>query len=300
LTGACSEGCAFCYARAWRATGAAEVSAARLLAEFDHYARLLATAGPAPSWRPDAPEGERLRVAAGVVNLLGGEPTEHSELPALVRGLRALGLGVNLFTNGAHPERVRTVAEHLWFVTINGRFIARAPSLGWDLARTAAQVPLRPGDDPEVLLEAVAAAGVRSAILAFAAPAGGAFGPFFTPDDLPALHAVYARARAAGTRLGLALAWDCAFPRCLDPLAGAAACLPVPVLDAQGLVGACGGAYHGEPRRPLTSFTSLADLHAFTAGIHAGLRARPHAVAACAACPLLGAACQGMCLAFRR
>jgi hypothetical protein len=271
-----------------------------VLAWFEHYARLLATAGPAPAWQADAPEAERLRGAAGVVNLLGGEPTEHPELPAIVRGLRALGLGVNLFTNAAHPERVQAIAEHLWFVTINGRFISRAPSLGWDLARVAAQVPLRPGDSPEALLAAVAAAGVKNAILAFAAPAGGAQGPFFHPCDLPALREMYDRTRAAGARLGLALAWDCAFPRCLDPEAGAGACLPVPVLDAQGLVGACAGAYHGDPRRPLLEFSSLDELHAFTAGIHRDLGARPHSGATCAACALLGAGCQGMCLALRR
>lgn len=271
-----------------------------MLGWLGHYARLLREAGPPPPWRDGAPEAERLHVAAGVINLLGGEPTLHPELVAIVRGIRALGLGVGLFTHGGHPERVRAVAGDVWFVTLNGRFAHRARTLGFDLARVSAQVPLRPGDDPDALLAAVSAAGLRSAILAFAAPAGGARGPFFSPDDLPVLRAMFERARTAGTRLGLALAWDCAFPRCLDAEAGAAHCLPVPVLDSEGLVGACSGAYHGQPRRPLESFTTLAALHAFTAGVHQELRARPHAVDACSACPLLGAGCQGMCLAFRR
>lgn len=299
LTRACPEACSFCYAGAWRAAPADPAPAARILGYLGHYARLVAEAGPPPVWRAVAPDEERLRTAAGVVNLLGGEPTLHPEIGAIVRGARGLGLGVHLFTNGARPEVVRNLADALWFVTINGRFAGRAPELGVALARVSAQVPLRPGDDPAALLEAVWEAGLRSAVLAIAAPAGDAAGPFFSAEDLAGLAEVVGRTRAAGARLGLTLAWDCAFPRCLDPVEGAARCLPVPVLDDEGLVGACAGAYHGQPRRPLASFASLAALHAFTTGIHRALTLRPHRVAACAACDRLGQDCQGLCLGWR-
>ncbi len=216
-----------------------------------------------------------------------------------MRRLRALGLGVNLFTSGAHPEAVRAVAPELWFVTINGLFVERASSLGVVLSRVCAHLPLRPGDDVAALLASVAAAGLRAAVLAFAAPAGGAAGPFFTPDDPEPMQALAAQAATAAERLGLTLGWDCAPPRCVLP-DGPGRCIPVPVLEPDGSVSVCGGAYLLEDRRrPITGFGSLAELHAWARGIYLELASRPTPFEACRACPERERGCYGMCLGWR-
>ena len=45
------------------------------------------------------------------VAVTGGEPTLRSDLPELLRGIRALGYAVKLDTNGGHPERLRAILE---------------------------------------------------------------------------------------------------------------------------------------------------------------------------------------------
>mgnify|MGYP002639841988 CR=1 FL=1 len=293
LTRACDQGCAFCYARDWLGSAPEdELGLEALWPALEHYAALVRLAGPPVP-------GDPLAASAGTVNLLGGEPTAHPDFGDLVRRLRSLGLGVNLFTSGANPEVVRSVASDLWFVTINGRFAQRAPSLGVELARVCAHLPLRPGDDVAALLEVVAAAGLRSAVLAFAAPAGGAAGPFFTPDDVQAMAALAAAAQAAADRLGITIGWDCAPPRCVLP-DGPGRCVPVPVLEADGMVSVCGGAYVlADRRRPLLGFDSLDALHGWAQGIYRELAARPSPFAACRDCPERDQGCYGMCLGFR-
>ncbi len=241
-----------------------------------------------------------LRRASGTVTLLGGEPALHPDFEGVVRLLRELGLGVCLFTAGAHPVPVRAVADQVWFVTINGRFVQRASRLGVEPQRLSAHLPLRPGDEVEALLDQVADAGISSAILAFAAPAGGAKGPFLTPSELPAMRELYDRAVHAAERRGLTLGWDCSFPRCLDPGRFPSRCLPVPVLDPSGMVSACGGSYFDDgAARPLADFASLAELHAFSTGIHRRLEALPTPFQRCAACQDFPQACHGGCLALR-
>jgi hypothetical protein len=192
------------------------------------------------------------------------------------------------------------VADQLWFVTLNGRFVHRAADLGVNPARLCAHLPLRPGDSVTTLLEAVAAAGLPAAVMAFAAPAGGAAGPFFTPDDPAAMRTVHAEAVAAAARLGLTIGWDCAPPRCVVPEA-TARCLAVPVLDTEGMVSVCGGAYLLDSvRRPLVDFEGLAALHAWAQSVHDVIEARPTPFAACRGCPELAAGCLGMCLGWRR
>ena len=292
LTRACDQGCAFCYARDWLEGDGADPDLSALWPALVHYAVLVRGAGPAEP-------GDPLVASAGTVNLLGGEPTQHPAFGEVVRRLRALGLGVNLFTSGAHPEAVRDVASDLWFVTINGLFVQRAASLGVDLARVCAHLPLRPGDDVTSLLEAVATAGLRAAVLAFAAPAGGAAGPFFTPDDPEPMRALVAAADTAAERLGLTLGWDCAPPRCVLP-DGPGRCVPVPVLEADGMVSVCGGAYLLEDRRrPITDFDDLAGLHAWARDIYVELAARPTPFEACRSCPQREQGCYGMCLGWR-
>lgn len=300
LTRDCDQGCAFCYALAWMGGDSRDdASLERLWPALEHYARLVRGAGAPPLWQAGAGPAELLASSAGTVNLLGGEPTAHPAFAEVVRRLRSLRLGVNLFTSGAHPERVRSVADSLWFVTLNGRFVERAPLLGVELTRMAAHLPLRPGDDVVALLEAVARAGLRSAVLAFAAPAGGAAGPFFAPPDLAAMAAVVQAAEAAGARLGLTLGWDCAPPRCVLP-DGPGRCLPVPVLDCRGMVSVCGGAYLLEARlRPIQDFDSIAALHTWVQEVYSELSQRPSPYEACQACPQLDEACMGMCLGWR-
>jgi len=302
LERSCDQGCAFCYAREWLEDQLpARASLAELQPLFEHYASLVAHAGPPPPWDGEGGEAAMLRRVAGTVTLLGGEPTAHPEFPEVVRTLRGLGLGVCLFTAGSHPERVRVVADQLWFVTLNGRFVRRAQALGIDPSRLSAHLALRPGDDVVALLTGVANEGVSSVVLAFAAPAGGADGPFFTPDDLPAMAEVYSQASQSAKALGITLGWDCSFPSCLDPGRFPARCLPAPVLDPRGLVSVCGGAYFLESAaRPLLDFDSLAGLHAFTMDLYARLRRRPTPFAACADCAELPQACHGGCLALRR
>lgn len=299
LTRACDQGCAFCYARDWRGAGGEHAALEALLPALEHYAWLVEAAGPPPPWRDGAGEGERLAHAAGTVNLLGGEPALHPGFVPLVRRLVELGLQVHLFTSGSEPEPVRAVAGLLGFVTINGRFVRRAQGLGLPPERLCAHLPLRPGDDVAALLEEVAAAGLRSAVLAFAAPAGGARGPLFTLDERAVMVALHRRALDAAARLGLTLGWDCAPPRCVVPEASGR-CLPVPVLDVDATVGVCGGDYlRAEPRRPLASFGSLAELHAWTVGIYDGLRRRPSPFGLCRECAELEGRCHGLCLAYR-
>ncbi len=298
LTRRCDQGCAFCYARDWMAPGEPEDPEA-LWPALEHYAGLVSSAGAAPPWRDGAAPAALLAGTSATVNLLGGEPTAHPDFEAVVERLQSLGLGVNLFTSGAHPERVRAVADRLWFVTLNGRFVHRAPALGVDPARLCAHLPLRPGDDPSAMLEAVADAGLRAAVLAFATPAGGAAGPFFSPEDLDAMRAIHAQSSAAAARLGLTIGWDCAPPRCVVPEA-APRCLPVPVLEPDGMVSVCGGAYLlANARRPLTDFASLEALHAWAQALHARLEARATPFAACRGCPERQRGCMGMCLAWR-
>ncbi len=298
LTRRCDEGCAFCYARTWMGSPERPGLEA-LLPALEHYAGLVRGAGPPPRWRAEASDQELLAGSAGTVNLLGGEPALHPDFVVLVHRLRELGLGVNLFTAGGHPEPVRVVAEQLWFVTLNGRFVQRAGDLGVPLERFTAHLPLRPGDDVTALLEAVASAGLGSAVLAFAAPAGGALGPFFEPDDPEPMRAVVAEARAAASRLELSLGWDCAPPRCVLP-EEPGRCLPVPVMDPQGNVSVCAGHYFDPARAcPVTDFASLAALHSWALAVYAELEARPSPHAACRACPELGRGCHGMCLGSR-
>lgn len=45
------------------------------------------------------------------VAVTGGEPTLRSDLPELLRGIKALGFAVKLDTNGGHPERLRAILE---------------------------------------------------------------------------------------------------------------------------------------------------------------------------------------------
>lgn len=298
LTRRCDQGCGFCYARDWMA-GAEPEGIGDLLSALEHYAGLLAEAPAPPPWHASGWDAALMAHTAGTVNLLGGEPTAHPDFEALVRRLVELGLGVHLFTSGAHPERVRAVADALGFVTINGRFVERAAALGVESARLCAHLPLRPGDDPAALLEAVAAAGVPSAVLAFAVPAGGAEGPFFSLDDREAMVAIHRDAVAAASRLGLAIGWDCAPPRCVVPEA-APRCLPVPVMDAEGRVSICGGAYLlARARRPVDSFPSLAALHAWAIQVHDALAERDPPFAACASCAERERGCMAMCLAWR-
>ncbi len=292
LTRRCDEGCAFCYARGWLQPGSSADALDRLWPALEHYAALVRAAGPPTP-------GDPLAASAGTVNLLGGEPTAHADFVAVVGRIRELGLGVNLFTAGSHPERVRAVADQLWFVTINGRFVDRAPSLGVPVSRLCAHLPLRPGDDVTAQLEAVAAAGLRAAVLAFAAPAGGAIGPFFTPDDPGPMRTTATAAAAAAARLGLTIGWDCAPPRCVLP-DGPGRCVPVPVLELDGSVSVCGGAYVlAERRRPVAEFDSLAALHAWARGIYRELAARPSPFDACRGCAEREKGCYGMCLGWR-
>jgi len=298
LTRSCDQGCAFCYARDWLESEAP--TGEDPLGALSHYAALVAQAGPPPLWSADQDEATQLLHAARAVNLLGGEPTEHPAFERVVRSVHELGLGPILFTSGAHPEPVRRVAPLLWSITINGHFAHRAPWLGVDPARIIAHLPLAPGDDVQALLQGVVAAGLRSAVLAFAAPAGGASGPLFTPDDLPAMRSVYQAAERFGTEHGLVLAWDCAFPRCVDPTVAPNSCSAVPVMDARGQVSICGGAYFlEEGRRPITSFDSLAALHEHCLAQAQRLRALPSRFARCTDCPERDRGCLGMCLAWR-
>jgi hypothetical protein len=299
LTRACDQGCAFCYARDWRGAGDEHAPLELLVPALEHYAELVRAAGPPPPWRDDAGERALLAYSAGTVNLLGGEPTRHPDFAALVRRLDELGLGVHLFTSGSRPEVVRSVADRLGFVTVNGRFVGRATELGIRPERLCAHLPLRPGDPVEALLEAVAEAGMRSAVLAFAAPAGGARGPLFTMAEREAMAALHARAVGAADRLGLTLGWDCAPPRCVVPEASGR-CLPVPVLDADARVGVCGGDYlRAEPRRPLVGFASLVELHSWTVALYDELRRRPSPFEACRGCVELNHGCHGLCLGYR-
>jgi hypothetical protein len=298
LTRRCDQGCAFCYAHDWLAEDTPSELGA-LLPALDHYAGLVRTAGPPPAWTQTGDPGALLAIGAATVNLLGGEPTAHPGFEDLVRHIRTLGLRAHLFTSGAHPEAVRAVADLLGFVTINGHFAHRASQLGVAPARLCAHLPLRPDDDVAALLSAVAAQGIPSAVLAFAAPAGGARGPFFTPQDRPAMAAVHAAAVEAARGLGLTIGWDCAPPSCVIPEAHGR-CLPVPVLDAQGKVSVCGGAYmHPAWQRPIDEFASLRALHEWTQQLYRELSERRTPWEACTTCPDLGQRCYGMCLGWR-
>jgi hypothetical protein len=298
LTPRCDQGCAFCYARAWMERSA-HAGLEAMLPALEHYAGLVARAPEPAPWQAGQWDAALLAHSAGVVNLLGGEPTAHPDFEALVRRLRALQLGVHLFTSGAHPERVRAVADQLWFVTLNGHFAARAPALGIEPVRLCANLPLRPGDDIEALLGGVAEAGIPSVVLAFAAPGGSAAGPFFSLEDRPAMVTAHQRAVSAASSLGLAVGWDCAPPRCVVPEAGPR-CLPVPVLDPEGRVSICGGAYLlARARRPLDSFESLAALHRWALEVHGALERRPPTWSVCRGCPERERGCMGQCLAWR-
>lgn len=304
LTRRCPEQCAFCYGSARAADaplpeagGTRERAALRAL--LHHWRDLVRAAPPMPRWDPHQDERTALRFTAGTVNLLGGEPTIHPAFEELVAEIHDLGLGVIIFTAASRPERIRRVAHLLANVCVNAHFAHRIPELGVDPARICANLALRPGDDVIDHLAPVHAAGVRAVALAFATPAGGARGPFFTPDDAPAMRRLLDRARRWCESRGVILAGECAPPRCAWPEANNS-CLPVPIVDPEGRVTVCGGEYFASGEtRSLFDFESLQAVHDYTRERVEALRRRRHRLARCRSCPELARGCQGMCLAYR-
>lgn len=63
---------------------------------------------------PEAELFEFLRCRAGLLEAVvvtGGEPTVHTDLPAFLGRIKALGYLVKLDTNGSHPETVREIID---------------------------------------------------------------------------------------------------------------------------------------------------------------------------------------------
>ena len=305
LTTGCNERCSFCYAESYFQTTGKPADATQVLAHLEHYAGLVRAAeaaGELPAgYESDLDEETRTLFSARTINLLGGEPTLHPQFEPIVRGIQSLGLGAIVFTNASRPERIQAVQDALWTVVVNGHFAERAPALGLDMKRVHANLPLQPGQDPLPALEVIRAAGIRTLYLAFAAPAGGAPGEYFTPNDLEAMQAVHVTATEFCAREGIFLAYDCSFPVCVDEERTLGAkCTSVPILDAEGMVTICGGEYlHAAGRRPLREFSSVREIHAYTYRLIEGLRALPSRFDVCNDCRHFNAACHGMCLAYR-
>lgn len=299
LTRGCNERCAFCYAGDFfaQAPGTDEEA---LFTALDRYARLVSEAPPLPPWSDDVPELAMTLYASRSVGLLGGEPTLHPLFERVVNAIADHGLGVVLFTNGSRPDRVAAVADRLWSVTINGHFAHRAPTLGFDVRRIFANLPLMPGDDVEALLTGIRDAGIRGMFLAFATPVGGADPGCFTPDDQEAMRAMHARALTFCEDNGIYLGYDCSFPLCVDERVRQTKCTSVPVMNTSGQITICGGEYaYQDGLRPIESFASLDELHAYTYGLIGGLRALPSRYDVCNRCPEFNKRCHGMCLAYR-
>jgi pyruvate formate lyase activating enzyme len=68
-------------------------------------------------FRPPIPEAELfdfLRCRTGLLEAVvvtGGEPTVHTDLPAFLGRIKALGYLVKLDTNGSHPEMLREIID---------------------------------------------------------------------------------------------------------------------------------------------------------------------------------------------
>ena len=305
LTTGCNERCSFCYAETYFQTTGKPADGGRVLEHLARYAELVRAAearGELPAgYDQSLDEETRTLYSARTINLLGGEPTLHPDFERIVRGIQALGLGAIVFTNASRPERILAVQDALWTVVVNGHFAERAPGLGLELQRVHANLPLQPGQDPIAALERVRAAGIKTLYLAFAAPAGGPPGDYFTPDDLEAMQAVHRSATEFCAEAGIFLAYDCSFPVCVDEARTLGAkCTSVPILDAEGMVTICGGEYlHEAGRRPLSEFRSVRELHAYTYRLIQGLRALPSRFGVCNDCRHFNEACHGMCLAYR-
>jgi len=303
LTRRCQERCAFCYGKAWlrEADPQRLPNLERLLEALRSYAALVERAPPLPPWRPDQDELTRSLHSSRVVNLMGGEPTLHPAFEQVVHEIRALGLGIGLFTNASQPELVRRVKEQLWSVTVNARFAARAPALGVDPLRLYANLALSPADDVRAQLNAIHAAGPRVLLLAFATPAGQEGGRWYTPEDLDEMRQVHEQVRVFCRRHDISLAYECSFPICVAEDGDHGRCSSVPVMDDAGWVTICGGAYFDDSRRRhISSFPSLEALHRHSLRRLEALRAQPSPFARCRTCPHFGPRCHGMCLAYRQ
>ncbi len=299
LTRGCNERCAFCYAGDFFDKAPAGDDA-QLFRSLAHYAGLVAKAPPLPAWDPDAPELAMTYYASRSVGLLGGEPTLSPRFEAIVEAIAGHGLGPILFTNGSRPDRVAAVAHRLWSVTINGHFAARAPTLGFDIKRIFANLPVRPGDDVVAALEVIRDAGIRGVFLAFATPVGGADPHCFTPNDQDEMRRVHALALEFCEQSGIYLGYDCSFPLCVDERVKQTKCTSVPVMNTSGEVTICGGEYaYADGLRPIQEFDSLEALHTYTYGLINGLRALPSRFDICNSCPEFNQRCHGMCLAYR-
>lgn len=299
LSRGCNEHCSFCYAGDFfgRApSGDLSVT----LAALERYAALVRAAPPLPPWRDDLDELAMTFFASRAVNLLGGEPTIHPHFQPLVEAIHAHGLGPIVFTNGSRPDRIAAVADKLWSITMNGHFAARAPTLGFDVRRIFANLPIRPNDDVVAALTVIRDAGIRGVFLAFATPVGGADPHCFTPNDQAEMQRIHALALEFCEANGIHLGYDCSFPLCVDARVRQTKCSSVPVMDAAGEVTICGGEYaYADGRRHINTFESLDEMHRYTFGLINNLRALPSRFAVCNACPEFNKHCHGMCLAYR-
>ena len=299
LTRGCNERCAFCYAGDFFDKAPSSDSEA-LFAALARYARLVAEAPPLPLWRDDETELAMTYYASRSVGLLGGEPTLHPQFERVVAAIAGYGLGPILFTNGSRPERVAAVAHLLWSVTINGHFASRAPTLGFDVRRIFANLPLRPGDDAVAALTKIRDAGIRGVFLAFATPVGGADPNCFTPENQDEMRRMHGLALEFCESNGIYLGYDCSFPLCVDERVRQTKCSSVPVMNTSGEVTICGGEYaYAAGLRHVDTFESLEAMHTYTFGLINGLRTLPSKFDVCNECPEFNKRCHGMCLAYR-
>lgn len=304
LTSRCNERCPFCYAERFMAgrppDPATDASTGRILGHLRTYADLVRKGGTLPLFRPEMDEETRSLYSARTVNLLGGEPTIHPAFARIVEEIARLGLGAMVFTNASLPARIREVKDLLWTVVVNGHFAERAGELGMPMSRVHANLPIQPGVDVVRALARVRDAGIRTVYLAFAAPAGGTGGTYFTPQDLDAMKEVHRAAMDFCREAGILVAYDCSFPVCVDRGVLQTKCTSVPVMDTDGYITICGGEYFMEEgRRHISTFRDIREVHAYTFRLISGLRSLPSTFDVCNRCEHFNRECHGMCLAFR-
>lgn len=302
LTNQCNESCSFCYAEDFfkSSVKVKKKDFDLTLAALGRYGELVKAFGELPMLDPTHDELTRGYYAAGCVNLLGGEPTVHPFFEQTVDAVKAMGLGVIVFTNGGFPKRIAPLVDRIWSLTINGHFAERAPSLGFPMERVYANLPLRPTDDVLARLTVIRDAGIKAMFLAFATPAGGAREASFTPDDLAKMKDMHGKALDFCEANGIYLGYDCSFPLCVDAHVEQTRCSSVPVMDAQGFISICGGEYYMESaKQHISTFPTLQAMHEYTLGIQNGLRALPSQFDVCNKCEHFNKGCHGMCLSYR-
>lgn len=303
LTSACNERCPFCYAETYfqSARDKPPRDGGDLFAYIRLYGKLVHRAQPPPPYSPKLDEETRTLFSARTVNLLGGEPTLHPSFERVVEEISGNGLAAIVFTNASRPEKIRAVAHRLATVVVNGHFADRATDFGIEPFRIHANLPIEPGLDVVAALRKIYDSGIRTVYLAFAAPAGGNNGSYFTPLDLEAMKRVHQAAMKYCRVQGMTVAYDCSFPVCVDPNILQAKCTSVPVMDPNGYITICGGEYfHEDGKRHISTFDDYREIHRYTFHLISRLRALPSRFEVCNGCEYFNRECHGMCLGFRK